>query len=155
MPKKHSITPRYFEKMSDHVGECWLWKGYVQSSGYGQMYIEGKRILAHRASWSAANGDIPEGMLVCHKCDTPRCVNPDHLFLGTHKNNMDDCMNKNRAFIQNEGRDFSFTRKPRVKKLTQHDVESIRASVESLAVLAARHNVSLPCISLVRRGKRK
>lgn len=70
---------------------CWIWNGPF-TRGYGKA---GKR-WAHRLSWEAFKGQIPEGLHVLHKCDTPPCVNPGHLFLGTHRDNVRDCMAKGR-----------------------------------------------------------
>lgn len=76
---------------------CWLWVGGTNGKGYGQLWIDGEpSIMAHRLSWELHNGPIPKGMLVCHKCDTPPCVNPDHLFIGTDKDNIQDCIKKGR-----------------------------------------------------------
>lgn len=75
---------------------CWIWTEYCNNHGYGRFRVDGKKTLAHRASYEAFIGPIPEGMLVCHKCDTPACVNPSHLFLGTDKDNVRDCINKGR-----------------------------------------------------------
>lgn len=77
---------------------CWLWIGSVSSSGYGGFRYNKKMVSAHRASWMLHNGEISADMLVCHKCDTPLCVNPDHLFLGTQKDNMQDKLEKSRDY---------------------------------------------------------
>jgi hypothetical protein len=82
----------------DKTGTCWVWTGArnVRRMGYGATSLGGKNTPAHRASWRLTNGEIPSGMFVCHRCDNPPCVRPDHLFLGTHGENMRDMMSKNR-----------------------------------------------------------
>lgn len=76
---------------------CWIWKGSpTGSNGYGRILVNGRHIQAHRYSYEKNFGEIPDGMFVLHKCDVPLCVNPDHLFLGTIKDNSDDKVNKNR-----------------------------------------------------------
>jgi len=76
---------------------CWLWTGAIDSHGYGKLKRRRKIITAHREAWRLHKGEIPNGMFVCHKCDTRACANPDHLFLGTHQDNMDDMKRKGRA----------------------------------------------------------
>ena len=76
---------------------CWLWLGSVSPDGYGRVIIGGKKVLAHRVAWEQVRGPIPQGMCVCHKCDTPACVNPSHLWLGTHTENMRDMSLKGRG----------------------------------------------------------
>lgn len=74
--------------------ECWLWRGAVGSDGYGYFRHQG----AHRHSWELAHGRaIPKGLFACHSCDTPLCVNPAHIWLGTHQENMDDMLRKGRG----------------------------------------------------------
>jgi hypothetical protein len=81
---------------------CWLWIGRTGHFGYGIMPLgaRGKRASAHRVSWELFRGQIPPGMNVCHHCDVPCCVNPLHLFLGTQKDNLQDCGRKGRTAAQ-------------------------------------------------------
>jgi len=76
---------------------CWTWIGNKNKQGYGYFGLNGKTWKAHRLVWVFAFGKIPGGIFVLHKCDNPMCVNPSHLFLGTHKDNMDDMVAKGRA----------------------------------------------------------
>ncbi|MCK5614785.1 HNH endonuclease [Candidatus Pacearchaeota archaeon] len=76
---------------------CWLWTAAISSSGYGGFRMKGRDFSAHRVSFSLFNGPIPRKLFVLHKCDVKICVNPEHLFLGTHQDNMDDMTNKMRC----------------------------------------------------------
>lgn len=91
-----------FLKQVSKTSTCWLWQGAPTSGGYGRFWFDGVRKLAHRAAYEIFKGDIPEDMCVCHKCDNPLCVNPKHLFLGTHSDNMRDMGNKGRHHAQNQ-----------------------------------------------------
>ena len=75
---------------------CWNWTESTAPNGYGRMSYNGTTDYAHRLSWNAHFGVIPDGLHVLHRCDNPTCVNPEHLFLGTHQDNMDDMMRKGR-----------------------------------------------------------
>jgi hypothetical protein len=76
--------------------DCWVWEGTKNYAGYGYLNLSGIRVKAHRVMWMIYNHDIPEGKIICHQCDNPGCVNPNHLFLGTLKDNSVDMTNKGR-----------------------------------------------------------
>ncbi len=77
--------------------ECWIWHGGLFSNGYGQFRWGRRKVKAHRFIWQLLFGPIPQGKIICHTCDNPKCVNPNHLFLGTHKDNTQDMLKKGRA----------------------------------------------------------
>ena len=81
---------------ADGPDDCWEWTGARNKKGYGQFGAGYVMYVASRASWIISNGEIPAGMFVCHKCDNPPCVNPAHLFLGTNRDNVMDCVSKGR-----------------------------------------------------------
>lgn len=118
-----SIKCRLLEgiKKDDKTG-CWIW---IKSTcgAYGKIRFEGKTDTAHRVSYKIFKGEIPKKVCVCHKCDTPLCVNPDHLFLGTHKENTQDSIRKGRTNHRNENNSFC--------RLSNKAIEEIRKMKEN------------------------
>lgn len=91
---------QFWSKVNRTEG-CWLWAGSKRSEmGYGSFVVRGRSFAAHRVSWELTHGPIPPGLKVLHKCDVPACVNPDHLFLGTDKDNHQDKAAKGRHWQQ-------------------------------------------------------
>lgn len=90
-------TIERFQNKVKKTKYCWLWTSYLDKCGYGHFKLNQKTEQAHRVSYRLYVGEIPEGMCVCHKCDTPDCVNPNHLFIGTQLDNVEDREKKGRG----------------------------------------------------------
>ena len=141
-----SVLNRWTAKVEKSNG-CWIWRGAIGSHGYGHMLIEKtpvhKADVAHRISWQLHRGDIPNGLQVLHKCDNRRCVNPDHLFLGTQKENIADCIAKNR---------FKYLR----AKLTISQVLEIKRAIavgETCESISKKYGVIGKSIRNIKNGK--
>ena len=96
--REDTVMSRFSSKYSvDGRTGCWNWTASVRDNGYGQMQTHKKVERAHRVSWEIHRGEIPDGMFVLHRCDNRLCVNPDHLYLGTHADNMRDITERGRS----------------------------------------------------------
>ena len=93
--RRPTATERFWAKVQKSDG-CWLWTAYRNEKGYGRFDDGTITHQAHRLAWALTNGPVADGLLVCHKCDNPPCCNPDHLFVGTQKDNMQDAKQKGR-----------------------------------------------------------
>lgn len=129
---------------------CWGWKTVPLNSGYGVIRIgDAKVIIGHRASWMIHNGSIPHGLFVCHRCDNPICTNPEHLFLGTPKENTKDCIDKKR-------RNAPFGLNHHNAKLSEEQVIEIKKLITlkiSQSKIANRFKVSPSAIQNIADGK--
>lgn len=123
-------------------GDCWEWKATKIWNGYGRFGLNKKGWLAHRVSWLISHGD-PGDNHVLHKCDNRACVNPNHLFLGTNYDNVQDRERKGRNIVR-KGEDCG------TAKLTEVEVIQIFKSHETLAVLAERYNVAKTTICAIK-----
>jgi hypothetical protein len=125
---------------------CWLWEGSIlQGKGYGRAYAGNRKMEgAHRASYRAAFGTLPDGLFVCHKCDVTSCVNPDHLFLGTAYENKMDAVRKQRAPMGTKhGR----------ARLTIEQVKEIRTRDQSDCEYSRRFGVARSAVRQARVGE--
>lgn len=98
-PTEEDLIAAFWAR-TDRSGECWVWTGQTIGKpgfAYGIVTRQQQRTLAHRMAYELTHGPIPEGLFVCHHCDNPPCIRPDHLFLGTHADNMRDMAAKGRA----------------------------------------------------------
>lgn len=126
---------------------CWLWTGAFRNFGYGVGKLNGRTERAHRISWTLTNGPIPPGMCVCHRCDNPPCVRPDHLFLGTDADNHAD--------MRQKGRMATAAKMPH-SKLSDDDILDIRtlhAFGASNLDMAKAYGVASSLISRIITGK--
>ena len=130
-----------FEDKFNKTNGCWEWLGAKNWHGYGIF----QRKRAHRLSYEKYINNIPKGLYVCHKCDNPSCVNPDHLFLGTQKDNMADCARKNRT-NNPQGTSHVFS------KITEEDVKNIRRDKRRIIDIAKEYDMHCSQISRIRTG---
>ncbi len=143
---------RRFEKyisMEPNTG-CWLWLGSTDKDGYGMFWTGEQYCGAHRASYLIYVGTIPEGQSVLHRCDTPGCCNPLHLFLGTAFDNVQDCIKKGRR-----GRPWYDKRginNPKVR-FTEEQILAIRRDTRTQVVIAAEYGTKQSRISEIKLGK--
>ena len=145
-PRNSSLETRIAFHSRPHPSGCILWSGPLHSWGYGTIEYKGKGYQAHRVAWALANGPIPDGMFICHKCDVPGCVNVDHLFVGTHDDNMRDKAEKGRApALRGEANANS--------KLTDEKVLEIRADKRAAYRIARDFGVSKTLIENIRHRK--
>lgn len=174
-----ALAVRFWPRVdtSGGPGACWPWLGARNDNGYGSFYVDGKKRGSHRVAFELANGVGPKGLLVCHSCDTPACCNPAHLWLGTSRDNTQDCIRKGRfpsgdrngirrrperhpARLYPGWHPLALRPERRARgaampnaKLDDEKVREIRASTATERELAMRYGVGTALIGQVRRRK--
>ena len=130
---------RFWNKV-DKSGDCWEWTAHIDPCGYGRFGLNGKIEYAHRAVFFIEGSDIPSGMCVCHKCDNRKCVNPDHLYIGTNDDNINDRIKRGNHGV----------------KLTREDIPEIRkliACETPTAEIAEQFKVSPTTVLDIKNGR--
>lgn len=156
------LIERFLAKF-DKTESCWIWTGYTRKyrkQHYGQFRISGGMQLAHRVSFEIFKGPIPDGMFVCHSCDNPSCVNPEHLFIGSHKDNMKDMATKGRTnwisgVTAAKSTDRYGTKNP-ANKLTQEQAMLAKCcptKMGALKLMADHFKVAPATLCQIRKGK--
>ncbi len=138
----------HFKKLGKN--DCWLWESCRTRQGYGQFRVNNKMLRAHRVAYEMYRGKISQGLCVCHSCDNPSCVNPNHLWTGKHQDNMDDKTMKGRGvrppLVAGEKHGMS--------KLTENNILEIRqeaSSGQSRKALSKKYGVTYSAIGYIIR----
>ena len=141
---KRPLKERFEEKVNVIENGCHEWTGCLAANGYGMLHLNGKTAFAHRVAFELANGQIMDKSYVLHLCDNRKCVNPDHLFLGTFQDNMDDMVSKMRHAVGEKNGHA---------KLNAEQVREIRAIGGSNTKTAAVYGVTPGLVSMIRSGR--
>lgn len=144
-PTTESIIQRFLSKFSKRKNQCWMWSGGI-ANGYGSFSIGKKKFSAHRISFEIfVNKDFNKTLYVCHKCDVPLCVNPDHLFLGTQQENVNDREQKGRGGSKKIKGELHWN-----NKVTKIKVLAIRKEYNSKTIpmweLARKYNITVSAV---------
>lgn len=143
---------RFLSRVQVKASGCHEWGGATDGHGYGHLWLQGRIVKAHRASWILQRGAIPAGLWVLHKCDNPPCVNPDHLFLGDRTDNMRDMAAKGRQVFQASPEKIKRGARAHRAKLTEAQVLAIIGLIREGRThksIGAEYGVSTPAISAI------
>lgn len=142
-----TVAERLANRSVRDANGCLIWQGNKLPFGHGIITMKGRKTRrTHRVAWELANGPIPSGMCVCHRCDVPACINPDHLFLGTIADNNADMMRKGRHVAHPGERNGR-------ARLTAAQVQAILADPRRQIDIAAEYGIKQPQVSRIKRGQ--
>jgi len=142
------VKARFWKKVSIQEGnQCWLWQAGIADNGYGKFWFDEKQVSAHRFSWYLKFGEIPPEKFVLHHCDVKRCVNPNHLFLGNHLDNMFDMAKKGRS-TKGEANTKSKLKNEDIPKIREMSNQGVQTKE-----IAEIFNVSRSAITRVKSGR--
>lgn len=147
------LADRFYSYVEKTDG-CWIWRGPTSPDGYGVLTYHNRATRAHRLAYIIAHGAIPDGTIICHTCDNPRCVRPDHLYAGSFSDNRRDAQERNRWARKNIENVPRGERNSKAR-LTEDDVRDIRTSLargETQAAIAKRYGVKQVTISNIKLG---
>ncbi len=145
---KETYIETIFKKSKLMPNGCIEWQGYKNKLGYGRRRFNGEKQLVHRMVYMLIHGGnpIPFGLLVCHTCDNPSCINPAHLFLGTQADNRQDCINKNRQRAASGEKHWA-------SKLTEVQARRIKSSPLLSDILAKTYGVTVETVYNIKKGR--
>lgn len=146
MKRSTGVKPEDFWSRVRKSDGCWEWQGSIIGNGYGVVRVDRKQVYAHRYAYELTHGTIPAGRLICHHCDNPRCVRPDHIYAGTHADNMRDALERGRHGYKTHPGEESGN-----AVLTDDQVIEARLSSEPATWLARRWGVSETAVEQARR----
>jgi hypothetical protein len=143
-----TIDQKFFDDRSivNKDTGCIEWSRATSFIGYGVVKHKQKQWQAHRFSWTFHFGKIPNGKIICHKCDNRKCINPDHLFIGVHKDNSQDMISKGRNVPARGERSGT-------AKLTNEQIALIKNDTRPQKLIAKTHNICQANVSLIKSGK--
>ena len=146
------LSERFWEKVAvGDESDCWLWTAFRNRKGYGMIGSGAGHILAHRASWEIHHGPVPPGGVVCHRCDTPPCVNPSHLFVGTQRDNIADMVAKGRQ--RGDHRPGSACPTATLTESQAAEVKRRALAGEKQRALAAEFSIKQATVSNIKTGR--
>lgn len=155
MPTGHSayhnrhgrtVAERLANRSVRDANGCLIWQGAKLPFGHGTLQYNNIKTKAHRVAWELANGPIPAGKIICHRCDVPSCINVDHLFLGTQADNIADMMRKGRGVAPNGEKNGK-------ARLTAAQVDAIVADPRRQIDIAKDYGIKQPQVSRIKRGQ--